>query len=177
MVHTGQPCSQSERMIMANEEKQIMPEVQAYLAARGEAEKAELATRGKLAEKYPQRYGWTEEAIKQREAWHDAVGAAHRVRQVTTNEAWNKLKGSDEPLVRWIAEGWCHIWVQFREQAVEDGVIVGPKPSMPEIRAILDWVDGASCCALTGRQRRELSEKLDALVAEAKAEATSGVAA
>ena len=182
------------------ENRQMLPEVAVFIEARDRAEETYRAARERVDAKYlaavegldyhsEERRGQQSSANRER----DAVWAQHRV---STNEAWNKLTQSSDPLVRWIAENckeyqtyaldvlkvlpatvdeldelaqdedWCNIWDQFRDRAVKAGVIPGAKPLSPARQALLDYVNNY-CCGLSRARRKRLTALMDGLVAEA----------
>lgn len=153
------------------EERQMLPEVQAYLTARAEAETTQREAEQALYAKYPDRYGYSAENRQQRDAFYaesEEIVTKHRVAR---NEAWNALKGSSEPLVRWIAEhckdyqsealvvlralpatldeldeladrqDFCHIWNQFRDQAAEEGLFGEIRKPSEARKAMNRWLN------------------------------------
>lgn len=71
-----------------------------------------------------------------------------------------------------LAEGqdWCLIWNQFRDKAIDAGVMPGVKPLSAAYKAVLDQVDEESCCSLGASARSRIVALLDALVEEFTAE-------
>jgi hypothetical protein len=199
---------------MAEQEtRQVLPEVQAYITARNAAGEAQRVAAAALEEKHErayQGYGdeyYTPEKKEQRAEHSREREATYVALQVATNEAWNTLGQSSDPLIRFIAEqckdyqdyavkvlsilpasvdemdalaeeyDWCHIWTRFRDQAIEAGVMPGVKPLSEAYTAVLDRINEESCCALNGGARRRIGALLDALVAEVKAETAPAVTA
>ena len=130
--------------------------------------KAERDLAAKYPRRYD--YDYSDETRSQRAGYREEINEAHTKAQVAQNEAWNALTQSSEPLVRFIAENckdyqsyavevlrvlpatvdeldeladdqdWCHIWNQFRDRAVEQGLFGEiPKPSEARI-AMNTWL-------------------------------------
>lgn len=193
---------------MAEQEgRQMLPEVAEYIKTRDEAQTAHDAAFRALDEKYRSVRGYddydsAENREKRRERSHGR-DEAYKTWQIATNEAWNKLGQSSDPLVRFITEkckdyqeyaihvlrilpatveeldqlaesqDWCHIWGQFRDQAIEAGAMPGYTLPSAARKAVLDGIDDVSCCHLSAADRRRVNKLLDAfLEAEIKANAT-----
>lgn len=189
---------------MANEEtkeeRQFLPEVKAYTdateAAQGVFDKAIEEARAK----YPKRNNWDDEGRKEHQAFNSAEGQAYDVRSAAFTAAWDALKGSGDPLVKWIAENcegyssealiilqalpatpdeldeiaerqdWCSTWNSFREEAIAAGVMPGIEAPSEAYKAVFAKIDDVACCRLDARARRAVGKALDALLAEARAE-------
>ncbi|UQA91663.1 hypothetical protein [Streptomyces halobius] len=191
------------------ENRQMLPEVAAYIEARDKAEETYKAAGKEIGAKYSAAFGGldyhSEESKEQRKAHRQERDAAWEQRHIAINEAWNAMKQSSDPLVRFIAEhckeyqgeaiealkalpatadeldelaedwNWCRIWDQFRAQAVEAGVFPGVTPLSAARKAVLEWAD--NYISLSRSNRRKINQLLDDLVAEAKGEKSSEAAA
>jgi hypothetical protein len=181
--------------------KQKLPEVETYLKALDDARKKFEADDLAAAEKYPRRDDWnSDESHAQRRQFRADRDAAYEVQRRANAEAWNALKESSDPLVKWIAENcgdhrpeatqvlsvlpatadeldelagdrdWCGVWDQFRDSAEQAGVMPGVPPLSESRKTFLDGVDGL-CCRLSPKNRREVNALLDAfLEAESRSE-------
>ncbi|MFJ8142623.1 hypothetical protein [Streptomyces sp. NPDC096013] len=143
---------------MAEQEaRQVLPEVQEYIERLDAADKAHSAALNAANEKYPQRYADGDEAQRQRAGFHTEVTASYQALTDAYNAAWEALRNSGDPLVKWIAdncanysadarviltalpatlgqldalaedEGWCPVWDSFRQQAIDAGVAPSAK--------------------------------------------------
>jgi hypothetical protein len=141
---------------MAEQEaRRVLPEVQKYVESMDAADRAQGAALDAASEKNPQRYGYGEEARRQRAAYGEEVTASYQTWSDAQRAAWEALKGSGDPLVKWIAEncaeyradarviltalpatlgeldalaeaeGWCPVWDGFRQRALDAGVAPG----------------------------------------------------
>lgn len=175
----------------------MWPEVRKYVESVDAAQAARGAAVAAAEEKYPGRSGYGEDARRQALAFNKEVDAAQAACQDALGGAWGGLKASGDPLVKWIAENcdgyqeqarqvltalpatlgelddlavekdWCTVWDDFRQQAIEAGVMPGVTPPSPARRAVFDQIDEESCCRLGPRARRRVDEALDALIEEA----------
>jgi hypothetical protein len=176
--------------------KKQLPEVAAYIQALDDAEKAREASMDAAEKKYPKRHDWRgEESAKQRSGFGAEIDAAYEAQRKANSEAWDALKESSDPLVKWIAENcgeyrgearrvlsalpatideldelaseneWCGVWGQFRDNAAEAGVITGITPLSEARKTVLDGIDGLTCCRLGRDERRKVNKLLDAFLA------------
>lgn len=184
--------------------RELLPEVQAYITAVDTAVRAARETRVALETKYSDAFRdgdyYGTEKSELRAAHHRERNAAYQTRQVATNEAWNRLTQSSDPLVRFIAENckeyqgyaiqvlkllpatvdqldelaenqdWCQIWGQFRDRAVEAGVMPGVKPMSAARKAVFEQIDNENCCRLEAGAKRRISALLDVLLTESAGE-------
>ncbi|MFF7452223.1 MULTISPECIES: hypothetical protein [unclassified Streptomyces] len=125
--------------------------------------------------KYPERYGYGEDAQRQASAYSEEVRKAYATCTDAQEAAWGALKASSDPLVKWIAEncagyrgeaqrilsllpatvdelddlaetnGWCSVWANFRQQAIDAGVVPGIKPLSPARKAVFERIDQEGC--------------------------------
>ncbi|MFE1840756.1 hypothetical protein [Streptomyces sviceus] len=183
--------------------REMLPEVRAYVEAMEAASTEEGKIRQAANARYPQRFGWDEEAQRQMGAHNEVTGEAYRVRIQAQNDAWGALKTSGDPLVRWIAEncaeyrdqaqqvltalpatlgeldalaekgGWCGVWDAFRQQAIDAGAFPGIAAPSPARKAVLDRIDREGCCPMGAASKRRIGEALDALIQEALSSAES----
>ncbi|MET9385326.1 hypothetical protein ABZY09_30705 [Streptomyces sp. NPDC002928] len=178
--------------------------VKEYSEAIEAAEAAYAAALVQLDAKYPQRdaYGSTDsEGYKQYQAWREEQADAGAADDATKTTAWDALKGSPDPLVKWIAENceeyhsaaatilkalpatleeldelaadrdWCSVWDGFRNDAIRAGVISDVVPPTPARKAVFAVIDSESCCRMDAGARRKIGKALDALLQEALAAA------
>lgn len=188
-----------------SETRQMLPDVQKYVEAIDAAEAARSKARADADEKYSGRYGYGNEAQEQRAAHRKAVNDAYKPWAAAFEGAWEALKSSSDPLVKWIAENckgyesearrvlealpatlveldelaldhdWCNTWARFRDQALEAGVLPGGESSTPARKALDRWFVDRYDPSSHGR--REFRKLLDALVAEATAKTPEAVSA
>ncbi|MFI9835207.1 hypothetical protein ACIHIX_46975 [Streptomyces sp. NPDC051913] len=148
-------------------------------------------------EKYPGRLGYGEDALRQALAFNAEADSAQAACDEARQAAWDALKASGDPLVKWIAENcdghqeqarhvltalpatvgelddladekdWCTVWDDFRQRAIEAGVIPGVTPPSRARTAVFDRINEESCCHLGPRARRRVDKALDALIQEA----------
>ncbi|MFJ4791007.1 hypothetical protein [Streptomyces sp. NPDC088794] len=135
--------------------RRMLPEVQRFVESMAAATDAEYEATEVARNKYTERYGDSEEALRQSRAYSgDVLKASARCRRAYA-DAWDSLKSSSDPFVKWIAdhcgsyrsearvvltalpstvedldrlaeaEGWCEVWDDLREQAVDAGVMPG----------------------------------------------------
>ncbi|MFC8350830.1 hypothetical protein [Streptomyces sp. NPDC057280] len=175
----------------------MWPEVRKYVESVDAAQAACSAAVAAAEEKYPGRFGYDEEARRQALAFNQEADAAQTAYQDALEGAWDGLKASGDPLVKWIAENcddyreqarqvltalpatvgelddladekdWCTVWDDFRQRAIEAGVMPGVTPPSPARRAVFERIDEESCCHLGPRARRHIDKALDALIKEA----------
>lgn len=192
---------------ITTETKELLPEVQAYVDATAEAERVCGAAMEEARKKYPHRVGFTAAAYEERLAYYAATDAAEIAQEGAWIKAWDKLKESHDPLVRWIAENcednrdeaeivlkalpatmgqldalaaehdWCGEWNALRDRAINAGVRPGHPPRSAAHKAVLTAIDEEACCPFSPSKKRRISGLLDALVAEATAETPQAVAA
>lgn len=115
---------------MANEEtkedRQMLPDVKAYVEAIEPAEAAFNKAVEEARAKYPNRYDrTTDEGRKQRRAYVETESVAYDARTAALDTAWGALKRSSDPLVKWIAEN-CE---SYRPEAL---MILQALPATPE---------------------------------------------
>lgn len=92
---------------MANqEERQILPEVKAYIEAVEAASAAFEKALSEARSKYPKyrAYDRTDETREHRQAFADVEDAAYDAHRAAYSTAWDALEQSSDPLVKWIAE-------------------------------------------------------------------------
>jgi hypothetical protein len=95
-------------------ERQMLPEVQAYIDATEAADKADADGGRALHEKYRKYcYDDSDEGYEQRRAFRKERSALWSSRDEAREAAWAALKESSDPLVKWIAEN-C---ADYRDQA------------------------------------------------------------
>ncbi|MFD5445929.1 hypothetical protein [Streptomyces tendae] len=178
--------------------QQMLPDVQRFIDAVEAATAARRAAVDTAAEKYPNRYGRSQDAQRQALAYTDEIESAHTTCSDVREAAWEALKTSGDPLVRWIAEncaeypaearqvltalpatldeldelaergGYCGVWNVFRQRALAAGVVPGVTPPSPARQAVFDLIDREGCCPMKQAARRRISEALDALIEEAR---------
>lgn len=185
--------------------RELLPEVQAYITAKDEAERAGREAERALTAKYRDAHNdvgssyYSDAKRELRNEHNREQDAAYQTSRIAINEAWNKLSQSSDPLVRWIeenckeyqgyaiqvlkalpatleeldalAEGedWCNIWDQFRDRAVEAGVMPGYTPLSAARHAVFQQITKESCDHLGPAAKRRINALLDALLAEAAA--------
>ncbi|MGW6275708.1 hypothetical protein [Streptomyces sp. NPDC055060] len=187
--------------------RQMLPEVKEYV----EIFEAAISTRNAVEDaagvKYPDRYGYGENARRQADAYREEVNQAYDTCAAVQAEAWEALKVSGDPLVKWIAENsvayreqarcvlvalpatidelddladgndWCGVWDEFRQQAIAAGVVPGSTPPSPARKAVFERINEESCCRMDTKATRRIDKALDALVHEALAGPGSAMAA
>jgi hypothetical protein len=143
------------------------------------------------------KYAANSETYEQRQTWREErrpIDAAHTAAH---EAAWSALKGSSDPLVKWIAENceeyrgeagtilkalpatadelddlaeeneWCTTWNAFRDRAIAAGVLPGARPMSVARKALFDQIDDEACCRLGSSAKRRVSKALDVLIEEA----------
>ncbi|WP_190086382.1 hypothetical protein [Streptomyces longisporoflavus] len=177
--------------------RQMLPEVQTYIQSVEAATAAQSAAAVAADQKYPERYGYGENSRSQASAYSEEIRKVYDTGAETLEAAWNALKTSGDPLVKWIAENcgeyraearcilaalpatvdelddlaeandWCRVWGSFRQQAIDAGVMPGITPPSPARKAVFERIDQESCCRMEAGARRRIGEALDALIKEA----------
>ncbi|MFJ8158538.1 hypothetical protein [Streptomyces sp. NPDC094468] len=185
------------------ETRPMLPEVQKYVTAVNSAVAAQRDATRAACEKFPDRHDLTSEGRAQYDAYSLEVRAAITAVEESRAAAWQDLKSSSDPLVKWIAEhcesfpdqanavltalpatveeldalakreGWCEVWDNFRDQAREAGVMPGVEPPSAARVAVFARIDAEGCCPMGPSSRRRIGIALDALVTEALVTATS----
>lgn len=175
----------------------MLPEVRKYTESVDAARTARDAAIEAAEEKYPGRLGYGEDARRQDLAFDTETGSAEVACEDALEAAWDALKASRDPLVKWIAENcdghqeqaryvltalpatvgelddladekdWCTVWDDFRQRAIEAGVMPGVTPPSRARTAVFERIDEESCCRLGPRARRRVDKALDALIQEA----------
>lgn len=187
------------------EKREFLPEVQAYIEAAEAAEKAYEAANKAAEEKYPNRYHWSSDtSVEERRGFERDLSAARKQYATVTDDAWEEFGKSEDPFVRWIAQHcthykryavtvlkalpakteqlnelaeaneWCEDWEYLRDKAIDAGVLAPLAPESPARRKVTSYLRDYG---MGQGHRRELGRLLDALVAEAKAEAPQAAAA
>lgn len=175
--------------------RQMLPEVEKYIAALEAAEAAYSKVERDARKEYPNRNSYGEEAREQRTAYYRVMDAARGEFNTARREAWGThIKGSADPLVRWIAEhcreywdqavmvlkalpatpdeldaladehDWCSAWYELRDQAEEAGVLPGGTPVSKSRRALKRWLRDEY--GIGRRGVAKVSELVDAILAE-----------
>ncbi|MEV5762744.1 hypothetical protein AB0L61_39000 [Streptomyces tendae] len=187
--------------------QQMLPDVRKFIDAVEAATAARRAAVDTAAEKYPNRYGRSQDAQRQALAYSDEIERAYTTCSDVREAAWNALKTSGDPLVRWIAEncaeypmearqvltalpaalndldavaevgGWCSVWNAFRQRAIDAGVVPGVTPVSQARRAVFDLIDREACCPMGQASKRRIGEALDALIQEAGTDKASATEA
>ncbi|MCQ8836093.1 hypothetical protein [Streptomyces malaysiensis] len=185
----------------------MLPEVRKYVESVEASLTARRASMDAAHEKYPKRHGYGEDARRQEIAYNEEVNNAYATCSNVQADAWSALKASGDPLVRWIAENcadypvearcvlsalpatvaelddlagkmdWCHVWNDFRQQALDAGVMPGIKPPSPAMKAVFERIDRENCCPMSRGARQRIGEALDALVQETLTSADSATEA
>ncbi|MDQ1041795.1 hypothetical protein [Streptomyces sp. V4I2] len=149
----------------------MLPEVQKYVESVEAATTAQSAAVTAAGEKYPERHGYGEEGRRQDSAYSEEIGKAYTMSADAQKAAWEALKTSDDPLVKWIAENcgeyrteaqyilailpatadelddladtrdWCGVWGDFRQRAIDAGVMPGITPPSPARKAVFERID------------------------------------
>ncbi|MEV0254796.1 hypothetical protein AB0H82_11110 [Streptomyces sp. NPDC050732] len=185
---------------MADQEaRQMLPEVQKYLETVEAAATARNAAISAAESRYPERYSSNEDGRRQYAAYVKQVNNAYEACRVTWEAAWEALKASSDPLVKWIAEncaeyrgearhvlaalpatvdelddladtqGWCGVWGELLQRAIDAGVAPGVNPPSPARKAVFEQIDQESCCGIGLMAQRRINKALDALMQEALA--------
>ncbi|MCX4862446.1 hypothetical protein [Streptomyces canus] len=183
---------------MAEQEaRRMLPDVQKYIESLDAAVTAREAAVKAAGEKYPQRFGYSEDNRRQALAYDNTVDTAYAECESNRATAWEALKASSDPLVKWIAENcasykaeahsvlsalpatvselddladrkdWCGVWDTFRQRAIDAGVMPGVTPPSPARQAVFDLIDRESCCPMGTRTKQRVGKALDALIQEA----------
>ncbi|MGW7073513.1 hypothetical protein ACWGII_39620 [Streptomyces sp. NPDC054855] len=177
--------------------RQMLPEVKEYVEIFEAAVSTRNAAEDAAGVKYPQRYGYGEDARRQTSAYREEVSKAYDTCAVVQADAWEALKASGDPLVKWIAENsvayreqarcilaalpatidelddlaeandFCGVWDEFRQQAIAAGVVSGSTPPSPARKAVFERINEESCCRMDSKSVRRIDKALDALVHEA----------
>ncbi|MGP4014108.1 hypothetical protein [Streptomyces sp. 4N124] len=183
--------------------RQMLPEAQKYVESVEAATAVRNAAVGAAEEKYPRRYGYGEEEARQARAFNEEVNKAYATCADVQAAAWGALKASADPLVKWIAENcadyreqaqcvlaalpatvdelddladtndWCNVWNDFRQQAIDAGVMPGINPPSPARKAVFERIDQEACCRMDPSAQRRIGKALDALIQEALTAAPS----
>ncbi|MFD9441930.1 hypothetical protein ACFWBR_27780 [Streptomyces sp. NPDC060006] len=178
--------------------RQMLPEVQKYVETIEAATTAQSAALVTADEKYAERHGYSEDSQRQGSAYRAEIRKAYATCENVQEAAWGALKASGDPLVRWIAENcaeyrgeaqcilaalpatvdelddladtkdWCGVWGNFRQQAIDAGVIPGINPPSPARKAVFERIDQEGCCRMGPGARRRIGYALDALIEEAR---------
>lgn len=181
----------------------MQPEVRKYVESVDAANAAYKAAVDAAAAKYPERFGFTEDGERQARAFDKEADAAYAACNAARTTAWDALKASSDPMVKWIAEncaqykgeaqhvlsalpatvdeldeladrqGWCGVWGEFRQQAIDAGVMPGFTPPSPARKALFDQIDREGCCRMGASSKARIGKALDALISEAMATAAS----
>ncbi|MFF0706272.1 hypothetical protein ACFYVC_38845 [Streptomyces tendae] len=176
----------------------MLPDVRRFVDAVEAATAARRAAVDAAVEKYPNRYGLSQDDQRQAVAYTDEIDAAYATCSGVREAAWEALKTSEVPLIRWIAEncaeypmearqvltalpatldeldavaevgGFCGVWDAFRRRAIDAGVVPGVTPPSQARRAVFDLIDREGCCPMGQAARRRIGEALDALIREAQ---------
>ncbi|MDX3321083.1 hypothetical protein PV415_29675 [Streptomyces sp. ME03-5684b] len=181
----------------------MLPEVRRYV----DAVEAGAAVRSRAVDtadrKYDGRYSLSEEGRRQEIAYTQEINAAYATCVSVRAAAWDALKTSGDPLVKWIAENcgeypaeaecvltalpatvevlddladkadWCGVWNNFREQAIHAGVLPGATPPSQARLDVFERIDREACCPMDARAKQRIGKALDALIREALAAAAS----
>jgi hypothetical protein len=180
-----------------DEINKLLPEVLAYFQAVDAAEVAFTKGRRDLAGQYPGRFGWGAAAREEHRCFNEAEARLYDDRDEAIHAAWNALKGSDNPLVAWIAEhcheyrehaetvlrvlpateaeldaiaaegDWCSVWNSFKDRAIEAGVMPGYTPPPPAQKAVLGLL--FEDLGISRSYRGKVAELLRAVAEEARA--------
>jgi hypothetical protein len=175
----------------------MLPEVQKYMESLEAALTAREAAVKAAGEKYPKRSGYSEDDRRQALAFNNTVNTAFAECDSIHATAWEALKASSDPLVKWIAENcasykaeahsvlsalpatvdelddlaarkdWCGVWDTFRQRAIDAGVMPGVTPPSPARQAVFDLIDREGCCPMGTRTKQRVGKALDALIQEA----------
>jgi hypothetical protein len=175
----------------------MLPEVQKYVESVEAATTARDTAVEAADTKYPERSGTSEAGWRQAEAYRVEIRKACSACADVQAAAWDVLKASGDPLVRWIAEncadyrgqaqriltalpatldeldeladseGWCDVWDSLRRQAIAAGVAPRSTPPSPARTAVFERIDHEGCCPMGPGARRRISDALDALIQEA----------
>ncbi|WP_086804152.1 hypothetical protein [Streptomyces caniscabiei] len=179
--------------------RQTLPEVRQYIESVEAAKTAHDAALDAADKKYPERYGHSEDGAQQTSAHSEEIRKAYATLADAQTAAWDALKTSGDPLVRWIAEncqeyrgqaeciliilpatvdeldeladtkGWCEVWDNLRQQAMDAGVVPGIDPPSPARKALFAQIDQEGCCRMGPGARRRIGKALDALIQEVMA--------
>lgn len=182
------------------ETRELLPDVKTYLAAVEAALQAFREAESALGDKYPQRGEYTDEGREQRRKHYDELGAASDAHDAASQAAWDVLKTSSDPLVKWIAEKaggyqnqaaqvlnvlpatleeldalageheWCGTWTALRDRAIAAGVMPGYVPPSAAVKAVLEAIDDEACCRFEASSMNRIRRLLDAVADEAKGE-------
>jgi hypothetical protein len=136
-------------------------EVQHYIDAEAAAQAKLGVGQVEIGTRYPNRHGLGRDAAQEYQDYSRELDAVYDVYKIARNTAWQGLKESTDPLVRWIAENckdyqgeaisilralpaslddldtiaydasWCSVWGEFREAAERAGVLPGVTPPVP----------------------------------------------
>jgi hypothetical protein len=136
-------------------------EVQHYIDAEAEAASKLQTDQNEIGTRYPNRHALGRDAAEEYRGYSRELDAVYEVYKIARNTAWQGLKESTDPLVRWIAEhckdyqgeaiailralpasledldtiaydaSWCGVWGEFRERAEAAGVLPGMTPPVP----------------------------------------------
>ncbi|MDQ1051757.1 hypothetical protein [Streptomyces sp. V4I2] len=177
--------------------RQMLPEVQKYFASVEAATTAQSAAEAAAGEKYPERHDHSDDGRRQFSAYYEEVDKAYAACADAQKTAWEALKASGDPLVKWIAENcaeyraeaqhilpilpatadelddladtqnWCSVWGDFRQRAADAGVMPGITPPSPARKAVFERIDREGCCPMGPVSRRRIGQALDALIQEA----------
>ncbi|MFG2463251.1 hypothetical protein ACGFWE_40225 [Streptomyces sp. NPDC048523] len=183
--------------------RQMLPEVRKYVESLDAASAARDAAVVAVAAKYPKRFGYGEDEKRQARAFNEEADAAYDAWNAAKATAWDALKASSDPLVKWIAENcgqykgeaqhvltalpatvdeldeladrqdWCGVWGAFRQQAIDAGLMPGVTPPSPARKAVFDQIDKEGCCRMGASAKVRIGKALDALISEALATAAS----
>ncbi len=175
----------------------MLPEVQKYVESVEAATTAQSAAVTAAGEKYPERHGYGEEGRRQDSAYSEEIRKAYTTSAAAQRAAWEALKASGDPLVKWIAEncgeyrteaqrilailpatvdeldeladaqGWCGVWGDFRQRAIDAGVMPGITAPSQARKAVFERIDREGCCPMGLGSRRRIGQALDALIQEA----------
>lgn len=136
-------------------------EVQHYIDAEAEAASKLQNDQNEIGTRYPNRHALGRDAAEEYRGYSRELDAVYDVYKIARNTAWQGLKESTDPLVRWIAENckeyqgeaisilralpaslddldtiaydasWCGVWGEFRDAAERAGVLPGMTPPVP----------------------------------------------
>ncbi|MBQ0850187.1 hypothetical protein J8N05_18480 [Streptomyces sp. BH-SS-21] len=189
---------------MAEQEtRQMLPEVQKYLASIEAATAARQEALREVHAKYAGRYVDTKDGQLQLAAYNQASNTAYDACEEARTAAWEALTTSDDPLVKWIAKNcanyrseaqhvltalpatveeldavaasndWCPVWAEFRQQAMDAEVIPDPNRLIAAREALFECIDREGCCPMRATSRSRIDTALDALIEESVRAAAS----
>ncbi|MDG4857097.1 hypothetical protein P8605_02805 [Streptomyces sp. T-3] len=199
--------SEGEAAMAEQGARQVLPEVQTYFESVETLAADRSAAVAAAAAKYPERYGYGEKARRQDRAHSEEVSKAYAAHTKAHAVAWGTLTASSDPLVKWIAEncadhceearcvlgilpatvdeiddlaereGWCRVWEDYRQRALDAGVLPGTTPPTQAMNAVFEQIDEENCCRMSSNSRRRIRRALDALIQESLAAAASAAEA